>query len=74
MPYSIPAGAPTTLVAGQTYALPARACFLAAPGAVEVSFDGTTWAALAGATPGGVMTGAAFVRSTAGGVVSAKIG
>jgi len=56
-------GPALTLVQNQTYALPAKLCFLTALAAVDTSVDGITWVPLANATSG-ALAGSKFLRST----------
>lgn len=63
--YSIPLGAPLTMVQNQVYALPAQLCLITSSGAVETSLDGTNWAAF---TSGG-LSGGVFIRSGAAGTI-----
>jgi hypothetical protein len=52
-----------TLTQNQAFALPARQVRVMASAAIEISLDGSTWAALANSTTGADCT-AVFVRCT----------
>lgn len=60
----ISAGYPQTLLSGVTYALPTIPCewFAQGAGTIQISNDGTTWAAPAA----NALLNGAFVRSNAG--------
>lgn len=59
-------GPATSIVQNRVYSLPARLCYITALVAVEVSIDGSTWAALIDAETTGAVTGALFLRCTSG--------
>lgn len=71
---SIQVGVPTTITEDVVYALPARACHIYSSVALEISYDGTNFVAMAvSATNSAPIVAAPFVRcTTAAAVVTCK--
>lgn len=68
----IPSGGPFTMVATVIYALPGRSnrIHVTGAGAIDVSNDGVTFEAVTVDANKDFVTGARFIRSTAGAMIS----
>lgn len=74
MPQQLQVGVPTTVAQNVVFAMPARACVVHSSLALEISYDGTNFVAMAvSATNSSPIVAAPFVRCTTGNaVVTAK--
>ena len=71
---SLQVGVPTVITQNVVYAMPARACVVHSSAALEISYDGSTFVAMAvSATNSSPIVAAPFVRcTTASPTVTAK--